>query len=187
MPRRKENTKHPALAAGKMRGFYEQRDQQDLEGIEGWETFSNDQKKFLMMLPWLREQKATAEYIGKSDMWVQRQFYQSGKFKEAVQFRKNSAIRVAKNISYDLLGHTWLRLLEMLETGGASDKVQLDAIKHVHTLTGLSNPDNAVFKGQYIDADQVIMFGNDKPVQLEARKDEPSSVVVDGTAKVVDN
>jgi len=185
MPRRKEDTKHPALAAGKMRGFDEQRYQQELEGIDGWDTFSTDQRKFLMVLSWHKSNRSAATAIGKDDKWVQRQ-YKTPKFRNAVRLGKDSIMRAAKQILTDIVGSSLLRLQEMVEPGGASAKVQLDAIKHIHSLTGLSNPDPATFSAQYIDADQVIMFGNDKPVQIDTHIEEPSNEIVDGVARVID-
>ena len=186
MPRRKEDTKHPALAAGKMRSLYEQRDQQDLEGIEGWNTFTPDEKSFLVMLPWLHEHKAAAQFIGKDYSWVKYRFRTNSKFKAAVQYRKHSAVHIARNMSFDLLGHSWIKLLDLLERPDVSDKVRLDTVKHVHTLAGLSSPDNTILSQQYIEADQIIMFGNDKPVNLSRGTKESSNVIVDGVAEVID-
>ena len=186
MPRRKEDTKHPALAAGKMRSLYEKRDQQDLEGIDGWDTFTPDEKSFLVMLPWLHENKAAAQFIGKDYSWVKYRFRTNLKFKVAVQYRKHSAVHIARNMSFDLLGHSWIKLLDLLERHDVSDKVRLDTIKHVHALTGLSNPDNAVFSQQYIEADQIIMFGNDKPVNLSNGREKAPKVIVDVVSEVID-
>ena len=186
MPRCKEDTKHPALAAGKMRGLYEQRDQQDLEGIDGWNTFTPDEKSFLVMLPWAHENTAAAQLIGKDYDWVKSRYKLKPKFKAAVQHRKYSAVHIARDMHLDLVGMCSMQLLNLLQRPDVSDKVRLDTIKHIHTLTGLSNPDNTVLSQQYIEADQIIMFGNDKPVNLNNKHQETSNVIVDGVAQIVD-
>ncbi len=122
MARRAEAVKHPALMAKALRNRVMAMDNADAESLPGWETFTPDEKQFLMVYPWFGEKKMAAEYIGRNAQWFDRRQRQSQMFKDAVNSRASNTSRIARQYGADLLGKAMLRLEEMLEPNGADKR-----------------------------------------------------------------
>ena len=137
MARRRNTSKHPALAATALQQRFQAMDQVDLEGLPGWETFVPDEKRFLSVYPWFGEKKLAAEYIGKTAQWVDRRQRRYPSFREAVDSRAGTPDRIAKQYGADLLGKGMMRLEEMLEPNGADKRTQLDAVKLLLRMNGV--------------------------------------------------
>ena len=131
--------KHPALAVQDFTRRIEAMDQVDLESLQGWDSFTPDQKRFLAVYPWFGQKKTASEYIGHNKQWVDRNQRRDTAFREAVDSRLHSPERIARHYGADLLGKAMLRLDEMLDEGGADKRTQLDAIK---TVLRLNDPLN---------------------------------------------
>ena len=121
---------HPALLS-RFRQQISVADEDDLNGLEGWDSFTPEEKKFLAVFGWFTEKKSAAEYIGKSAQWVDRHQRQNPLFKEAVKLRDGMQVRIARNYGADLLGKAMLRLDSMLDENGADKRTQLNAIQTV--------------------------------------------------------
>jgi len=121
---------HPALLS-RFRQQISVADEDDLNTLNGWDSFTPEEKKFLAVFGWFTEKKSAAEYIGKSAQWVDRHQRQNPLFKEAVKLRDGMQVRIARNYGADLLGKAMLRLDSMLDENGADKRTQLNAIQTV--------------------------------------------------------
>ena len=121
---------HPALLS-RFRQQISVADEDDLNTLNGWDSFTPEEKKFLAVFGWFTEKKSAAEYIGKSAQWVDRHQSQNPLFKEAVKVRDGMQVRIARNYGADLLGKAMLRLDSMLDENGADKRTQLNAIQTV--------------------------------------------------------
>ena len=121
---------HPALLS-RFRQQISVADEDDLNTLNGWDSFTPEEKKFLAVFGWFTEKKSAAEYIGKSAQWVDRHQRQNPLFKEAVKVRDGMQVRIARNYGADLLGKAMLRLDSMLDENGADKRTQLNAIQTV--------------------------------------------------------
>ena len=127
---------HPALLS-RFRQQISVADEDDLNTLNGWDSFTPEEKKFLAVFGWFTEKKSAAEYIGKSAQWVDRHQRQNPLFKEAVKVRDGMQVRIARNYGADLLGKAMLRLDSMLDEGGADKRTQLNAIQLVLKMNHL--------------------------------------------------
>ena len=121
---------HPALLS-RFRQQISVADEDDLNTLNGWDSFTPEEKKFLAVFGWFTEKKSAAEYIGKSAQWVDRHQRGNPLFKEAVKLRDGMQVRIARNYGADLLGKAMLRLDSMLDENGADKRTQLNAIQTV--------------------------------------------------------
>ena len=121
---------HPALL-NRFRQQISAADEDDLNGLEGWDSFEPDEKKFLAVFGWFGQKNLAAEYIGRSAQWVDRHQRGNPLFKAAVKSRDGMQTRIARNYGADLLGKAMMRLDSMLDENGADKRTQLNAIQTV--------------------------------------------------------
>jgi uncharacterized NAD(P)/FAD-binding protein YdhS len=121
---------HPAMI-NRFRQQISAADEDDLNALDGWDSFGPDEKKFLAVFGWFGQKNLAAEYIGRSAQWVDRHQRQNPLFKEAVKSRDGMQTRIARNYGADLLGKAMLRLDAMLDEDGADKRTQLNAIQTV--------------------------------------------------------
>ena len=161
MARKAEAAKHPALMAKALRDRVAAMDNADAESLPGWETFTPDEKQFLMVYPWFGEKKMAAEYIGRNAQWFDRRQRQSQIFKDAVNSRASSTSRIARQYGADLLGKGMLRLEEMLEPNGADKRTQLEAIKLLMRMNGTAETEEPQGPVRPHNLNNIIMFGTE--------------------------
>ena len=140
---------HPAML-NKFRNKIAKVDEDDLNNLLGWESFTPDEKKFLAVFGWFGEKKSAAEYIGKSAQWVDRHQRKNPLFKEAVNSRDDMQVRIARKFGADLIGKAVLRLDAMLDEDGADKRTQLNAIQTVLRMNHMDGkeeePDDAALQ-----------------------------------------
>ena len=171
MARRAEALKHPALMAKTMRDRVEAADMADVESLVGWETFTPDEKQFLIVYPWFGEKKTAAEYIGRDAQWYDRRQRQYPLFKDAVSTRASTPTRIVRQYAADLMGKAMLRLEEMLEPNGADKRTQLEATKLLLRMTGAAETEEPLVptRTHTINTWNVKMFGTQGKIQERAR------------------
>ena len=136
MARRAERLKHPALMVTALRQCVEASDKAGAESLPGWETFTPDEKQFLMVYPWFGEKKMTADHIGRNAQWIDRRQRQSRMFREAANSRGSGPSGIVRQYAADLRGKATFQLEEMMEPKGADKRTQLEAIKVLLRMNG---------------------------------------------------
>ena len=163
----------------------------DVESLVGWETFTPDEKQFLMVYPWFGEKKMAAEYIGRDAQWYDRRQRQCPLFKDAVSTRASTPTRIVRQYAADLMGKAMLRLEEMLEPNGADKRTQLEATKLLLRMTGAAETEEPQVPARphTVNVWDVKMFGTQGKIQEEERLRQPvdDGHVVEGELVVKDD
>jgi hypothetical protein len=115
----------------------------------GYETFSEDQKMFLLVYPYWGSKEKAAEAIGRTGKWVTTSSNRNNLFKDAVKARRSVVVDIARDFMLDLLGRSLIRLSDMLDPN-YDEKTQFNAIQHIHRITGLLEKEVAPAGGNYI-------------------------------------
>lgn len=175
MPRRGERQKHPALAAKYTQDMERLMREQD-DALIGWETFTKSERKFLAMLPYHKNYSETVRFMGMSLSWLNKQMARKPLLRLAAQNREGYIPRLLELMLQDMLPRSAMVMQEIIDNDG-DKKLQMDAIKHLHRITGVSKEEVApgVTIGQKIDKQQIIMFGKEQPQLEEASRDEQIS------------
>jgi hypothetical protein len=192
MARTKTSQKHPALAESRrkrMENTVAVQDDAALEGLDGWDTFNEWERKFILLLPYFGgNRSSTIEYIFPTrDSTFRQNWYHnhckiSPKFKAASELRVIKPVELYRNFLVNLLGKTALRLDEMLEPNGAPPDVQLKAIQHIHRSLNLDGP-QLPNGGTFIQNQFVIPTVVQERLQ---RKESPKQEVVESISTIVD-
>ena len=180
MPRRTADTKHPALATKLARDQVVALEKEDLASIPGWETFSVDEKRFLMAVPYYHGLYETSVQLGKDKRWYERHRADNVLFRQAIDHRRDFKVRIARAFASDLLGLAYIRLAAMLDAENPRS-IQMDAIKTVLKVNGMDNePPAGEGPKQYISSANITMnFGKVK-VNPEPQP-EPDVPTVEGS------
>lgn len=159
MARRKAGS-HPALASQALRrSLLLEEDAGAMARLQGWSTFSPVQKQFLAVYPWFGTMEESQRYLGLSVGWASESGRKNPLFREAVKQRGQVTERIIKGIAADLLGLSFVRLYDFLAKDFPDKRLQLDAIKHLHKIQGMSpeeRPPQGI--GNIINARNVNMF-----------------------------
>ena len=97
--------------------------QRQLQALEGWRTFDEDEKRFLAVLAWAGNKSKASAVIGKSKSWATRRIQSNHLFEEAVEQRLWHPVWIAQQMGQDLLGKSLLALEDVLDNGSDSAKV----------------------------------------------------------------
>jgi len=98
-------------------------EQRQLQALEGWRTFDEDEKRFLAVLAWAGNKSKASAVIGKSKSWATRRIQSNHLFEEAVEQRLWHPVWIAQQMGQDLLGKSLLALEDVLDNGTDSAKV----------------------------------------------------------------
>ena len=98
-------------------------EQRQLQALEGWRTFDEDEKRFLAVLAWAGNKAKASAVIGKSKSWATRRIQSNHLFEEAVEQRLWHPVWIAQQMGQDLLGKSLLALEDVLDNGTDSAKV----------------------------------------------------------------
>jgi hypothetical protein len=99
-PRKKEGSKHPALmrSVGRDFGTFEEK---ELEALQGWHTFTENQKKFLALRPWFNTDAATQQYMGVNAFYAVKSKQNNPHFKLACDTRMGAGVRFVRQMAND--------------------------------------------------------------------------------------
>ena len=138
-PRKKEGSKHPALMRSVNRGRdFGTFEEKELEALQGWHTFTENQKKFLALRPWFNTDAATQQYMGVNAFYAVKSKQNNPHFKLACDTRMGAGVRFVRQMANDLLGMSVLALKDMVEDSSSKSN-RLAAVQHLHKLTGLTD------------------------------------------------
>ena len=180
MARSREIEKHPALLSKeKVRERFQAEDEKLMYAIPGWETFTPLDKQFLAVLPYAGKKKAAAELVGKSYQWYFKRRATKPFFSAAVDSRTRAPSDVLYGWVTDALAQSGVKLMDLIlqESWMKPDKkLQLEAIKHLHSIAGIGREASAPVTSQsYIQAQQIQIFQG-----ARSNKNVPSQTLADG-------
>ncbi len=136
MARKPEATKHPALVS-KNRLEEKRQALGEAESRMIWESLTPEQKDFLAQLPRFASHAVTARVIGKDKVWIDHQKANHPLFARAITERLFTGNRLAYALVHDSIGSSIQMLWEMVENPKTSERVRLDAIKHLQKVAGV--------------------------------------------------
>lgn len=178
MARKAASAKHPALKvaldAAHEKALEEQR--QFSEGLPGWNRFTIDERKFLLILPYFNTQIAAAEHLGFSQTWIDNHRTKDSLFGQAIRAAVEYRVNVARQYGLDLVPKAFL-VLDWMITPDRNGKYPVDtrtllgAVQTVLRTQGLDQPEQRQQAGgNYIQANTIKMFNFHGVKQDEAQQ-----------------
>ena len=137
---------------------------ESLRMVPGWDFFNPAEKEFLCLVTWYSSKSEPSSVLGKSANWVGKREQINPAFKAAVAQRQMLRQHVLESMGSDMLGASMMRLWEMVQKDFENKAIQLQAIKHLHSLMGYADTlkDNKRLPGAhqqtYINANSITMF-----------------------------
>jgi hypothetical protein len=141
--RRSEKTKHPALA---LQG-------KSIEQDPLWDTLLEEQQRFLASYAATRDAYSAARNIGLSQTWIDEQL-EDASFHVLMDAVSASPVEFGTHIIKSMVPMSVLKLNDLMNS--KSEKVVLDAIKHLHNVAKMTGNDSLP-TGQQLNV-QVNMF-----------------------------
>jgi hypothetical protein len=120
-----------------------------------WKRLDADQKRFLGYYMRFRDAKRAAMEVGHSLAWVHEQEKNTPYFKEVTTQVVDHPFEFARALAIDALPESVLILVDLMETS-SSDKLKLDAVKHLHYLVGLTEGEEKANK--FLNMNQINLF-----------------------------
>ena len=165
MPGRKRaSEKHPALVS-KLRQERLGMSDDELQELRGWYSLSRLQRDFVALLPEHVTISATCRAMGQSEKWYWNQAYRHPVFKWAVETRVFTGAKLAKMMVETGVGGSIVKLTELIEDKKVSDRVRLDAIKHLHKIQGIGADEPsrvALQQNNFIDHQTVVSISKNR-------------------------
>ena len=146
--------------ASQMSKEIQKRDLEDVEGVDGWDTFTPIQKRVLQVLPWFQTLDAACRYIGCSYRGMQNKASANKKLRAAIQNRGGLfRTKVAREIGADMLGFALSELQGILTNPDVKEGTRLNAIKMVLDLNNMMGKENqAAVSNTLVQAENVVMY-----------------------------
>lgn len=178
---KRHNGASPALMVADqqkmMRERFGQADEMALEELPGWETFKPRHKRWLSVLPYFNNRIAAAEYAlqlnhQQAENWVTNSCAKYPVLRKAAQQRspryKDHMNLLMRNYMSDLAGKSFVKLDAMVDND-KDPKLQLDAIKHIHRMVGITEPEGQTPVTAKVNLQNIVMFAPkpDEPVSIE--------------------
>ena len=163
--RKKEISKHPAIAASK-KLLADNAPSVDITA-PGWDELTGEQKGFVALYGIHNDLMRTAAAAGKSLAWVKEQSKENPAFAEVLRYGVSNTTDVGTKMMKMAIPYTVMRLLEIVEKE-PNNQIVLAAIKHIHDATGLNQKAQPAFGGNFLNVN-VKMFGDkeDKVINPE--------------------
>jgi hypothetical protein len=107
-----------------------------IEGIEGWDTFTQGQRDFLMAMPFHRTITATCRALGRKDSYCNNARLNNKNFSSAVDHIQKNKGGLLKQQRQDLMFQALqvLRRATTLDEGGSYEKVPSSALRAAEFL-----------------------------------------------------
>ena len=168
MPRTRETTKHPALIAKDKPSRSVSSDIKNLQESPLWDTMTEEQRTYLATLCWHRDRAKAAKAIGRSLSWVTEQ-EKSATFSVMIRETAAQPKELSESFLMSMLPKATLELMELIEQ---SDNLntKLNAIKHLHNVTGITQNDQSGFVGGFVNVN-VKMFGKEEGKVIDVVKE----------------
>ena len=166
MARKKEISKHPAIAANR-KMLAENAAVVDMS-MPGWDELTGEQKGFVALYGIHNDLIRTSAAAGKTLAWVKEQKKENPVFAEVLRYGVANTTDVGNKMLKAAIPYTVTRLLDIIEKE-PNNQVVLSAIKHLHDATGLNQKAQPTFGGNFLNVN-VKMFGDaneDKVIDFE--------------------
>ena len=166
MARKKEISKHPAIAANR-KMLAENAAVVDMS-MPGWDGLTGEQKGFVALYGIHNDLIRTSAAAGKTLAWVKEQKKENPVFAEVLRYGVANTTDVGNKMLKAAIPYTVTRLLDIIEKE-PNNQVVLSAIKHLHDATGLNQKAQPTFGGNFLNVN-VKMFGDaneDKVIDVE--------------------
>lgn len=166
MARKKEISKHPAIAANR-KMLAENAAVVDMS-MPGWDELTGEQKGFVALYGIHNDLIRTSAAAGKTLAWVKEQKKENPVFAEVLRYGVANTTDVGNKMLKAAIPYTVTRLLDIIEKE-PNNQVVLSAIKHLHDATGLNQKAQPTFGGNFLNVN-VKMFGDaneDKVIDVE--------------------
>lgn len=163
--------RHPALLAARVRGYSEEvakLDEEELSGLQAWESFNPQEKKFLALLPYYHSAAATCEALGVNKNWYQVRMQKNAYFKQAYKTRQWTSVKIARYMALDMLGMavmSHMRAVDPENPDKVDHKTRFEYIRLLYQVTGITKNDGAGLMpagNTFINTQNVAMFGSNK-------------------------
>ena len=143
MPKKDPTSKHPALVANRLKEQSEMiadMDQEELEMLRGWSHMNDNEKKWLALYAWYGEPARTSRSLGLSYRYHHGRVRDNPYFKDAMQTRRWTAVRIARMVAIDALGMATVTLSMGVDPNNPlqlDGKTRLGFVQLIYNLTGL--------------------------------------------------
>lgn len=174
MARKKEISKHPAIAANR-KMLAENAAVVDMS-MPGWDELTGDQKGFIALYGIHNDLIRTSAAAGRTLAWVKEQKKENPIFAEVLKYGVANTTDVGNKMMKAAIPYTVTRLLDIIEKE-PNNQVVLSAIKHLHDATGLNQKAQPAFGGNFLNV-SVKMFG-DSADRRTKDSEPPAGEVID--------
>ena len=168
MPRTRETTKHPALIAKNTSSRSVSSDINNLQESPLWDTMTEEQRTYLATLCWHRDRAKAAKAIGRSLSWVEEQ-EKDATFSVMIRETAVQPKELSESFLMSMLPKATLELMELILQND-NQTTKLNAIKHLHNVTGITQNEQAGFTGGFINVN-VKMFGKEDSKVIDVGKE----------------
>lgn len=189
---------HPALAQQSLQKDLALKDEEDLDAIPGWERFSPTKKKLLTVMPWFATAIDAYRYVvddyvsntTKCNNAIQSLRYKDKEFAHALDYRRNSAVRMVRNLGADMLGKAILRLNYYIDAD-LNDVPARDQLKAIEMVMNMNHIDatNAKSDSGLVNYGEIQMFNMTTAAPTESASNAAividNEVIVDQDTSVV--
>ena len=175
MGRKPNESKHPATKSVALKQVSDdiiEQDQNLAKELSGWNTFTNDEQRFLLVANGFSSESEAANYIGKSSRWVIQHKRAHPLFKEAVTIRKGHSANITTTFASGLLAKAIAAYDEILTKQNGKYNASLSTVLQAATTIFKMNDPNSteVLQGTQVYAKNVQMF----QIAGSAKDDNPS-------------
>ena len=141
------------------------KDDESLERIDGWSTFTSMQKKVLQVIPWFSTLEDACTYLECSAHSMRRRISQNKKLRAAFDSRKDMRVDMAREMGADMLGIALNGLQVILTDPRTRAQARLAAIKLVFELNNVvKGPQAAGVTNTLVQAENVVMYDGARSV-----------------------
>lgn len=160
--------KHPALAHQTLLEDLQTYDENNQEGLEGWATFTPEQKAVLSALPWHTSIPEAIKFVRHDPNAKTNTFMTNARrnkfFMAAANQRRRFSTSIVRNMIADLEGLTAYHLMYYLKNPEVSDTVRLKAMEMVMKIQGEQEQGKDTIPAGLVNYGTVNMVGNQQNV-----------------------
>tara|TARA_R100000306_G_scaffold31298_1_gene33401 strand:- start:336 stop:854 length:519 start_codon:yes stop_codon:yes gene_type:complete len=165
----------PAVLAHPSNDFHNAA-KEEFAAIPGWDTFTNEQQHFLMIVSMHKSQNAAAKFLGKSSGWLQNTRARVPYFEDAVHFALHKPLDITVRYMSALMPKAVFAVDKILTPNkdgsyDANTREVLQAAQQVFKMNGLDKSE-ADTGGNRIYAGSVNLFNTAPPEQAKIIAEE---------------
>jgi hypothetical protein len=160
--------KHPALAHQTLLEDIQTYDENNQEALEGWETFTPEQKAVLAALPWHSSLDKAIRFVRKNPNSKTTSFITNARrkpgFMAAAKKRKEFSTSIARNMIADMESMVGYHLMYYLTDPDVSDIARIKAMEMVMRIQGEQEQGKDTMPAGLVNYGTVNMVANQQNV-----------------------